>query len=192
MICHTCSHMLTPDMPLVGLLADHRFSLTSDIQMTTMATTPVDLCAHDAVVVKIIHPPAKVSLSPTPTWQIASGPLDDDRFLTPASSGASFDDVQSLTDEAVVAAAAVGLEYISDAADDVKETPVLAFDKLCNDGATWTLTTLASKVWRVSINLTKQTYLLPMTLSYPTNYNMVSLHNTADNNAEMWCACMHV
>lgn len=48
------------------------------------------------------------------------------------------------------------------------------FDQLCNDGAAWTWSNFVVKLYRNTLGLLKQLYLIFMTLSLRTNHLMVS------------------
>lgn len=101
---------------------------------------------------------------------------------------------ESSPETAAVAAARVGPQEQSDEnvsprshtsetaplelADDMDFSS--AFNQLCNEGWAWSRKNLLVKIYRFTLLIIKQVYLLFMTLSMPTNHLMVGLTHWAD------------
>jgi hypothetical protein len=116
-----------------------------------------------------------VTVDVTLTQSHSFGALKSDSFAVAKSTHAT-------RRTAPAAAAPAGPEQQQEVAEDAvlqapssSSSPSLQeFDQLCNSGSAWTWSNFWVKLYRYTLLLTKQVYLIFMTLSLRTNHLMVS------------------
>jgi hypothetical protein len=112
--------------------------------------------------------------------------LKSDSFAVAKSTHAS-------SRAAPAAAAPAGPEQQQDVAEDAvlqatssscsPSSQDAEFDQLCNSGSAWTWSNFWVKLYRYTLLLTKQFYLIFMTLSLRTNHLMVSSSSSSSSSS---------